>query len=380
MKNFVELIQRAHEELFRTVVDRVQTKKIPIGFIYRGNSDEAIKHVKNLREMGLNITHLLLITAVPAVEEELEFKILNVGQAVALVPRLEYIFANDITGARIAAKHVPGAKAITLAGLTDDVYETFMSHLVELREVYESLIDEESRRAFCGYWLGNISRRFECFVFANTPHYLAAGFIPEPGAIVIDCGTCDGGTAERFVNLGCKVYGFELDAKNFELAKEVAQRCGFVVENLGLGAYKHEMKFSRAEGNIGASKLDANGTETAQVVKLDTYVGEKGLPRVDFIKMDVEGAELDILKGAEATIARWKPILALSAYHKWDDFWTLMNFVKSIRPDYEFALRHYPETREDVPFMFKDDTEEGLINLGLEPDFRTGGEIVLLAR
>ena len=380
MEKFVELIQRVLQELFHKVVDRVQAKKIPAGLIYRGDFPAAVQHTKNLREMGLNITHLLLVTDVPAVEEELEFKIINTGQAAALIPQLEYIFANEITAARVAARHVPKAKVLTLAGLTDDVYETFMNHLVELREVYASLIDDESRRAFYGYWLGNISRRFDSFVFANMPHYLAAGFIPEPGAIVIDCGTCDGGTAERFVNLGCKVYGFEMDAKNFEIAKKVADERGFVVENLGLGSYRHEMKFSRDEGNIGGSKLDANGTETAQIVKLDTYVGEKGLPRVDFIKMDVEGAELDILRGAEATIARWKPILALSAYHKWDDFWTLMNFVKSIRPDYEFALRHYPETREDVPFMFTDSTEDGLINLGLEPDYRTGGEIVLLAR
>ena len=380
MEKFVELIQRVHQELFHTVVDKVLAKKIPSGMIYRGNYAEAIEHTKNLRGMGLNITHLLLITEVPAVEEELDFKILNIGQAAALVPSLEYIFANDVTSARIAVRYVPSAKVIMLAGLTDDVYETFMNHLVELREVYASLIDEESRRAFYGYWLGNISRRFDSYVFANTPHYLAAGFIPEPDAIVIDCGTCDGGTAERFVNLGCKVYGFEMDAKNFEIAKKVADERGFVVENLGLGSYRHEMKFSRDERNIGGSKLDANGTETAQIVKLDTYVGKKGLPRVDFIKMDVEGAELDILKGAEVTIARWKPVLALSAYHKWDDFWVLMNFVKSIRPDYEFALRHYPETREDVPFMFADDTEDRLVKLGLEPDYRTGGEIVLLAR
>lgn len=380
MKQFVELIQRVHKKLFRKVVDEVTTRKIPAGLIYRGMFNEAVEHVKNLRKMGLNITHLLLITNVPAVEEKLDFEILNVGMAPTVVPRLEYVFANDIVAARIAAKHVPDAKAITLAGVTDSIYEEFMNHLVELQEVYESLIDEESRRAFCGYWLGNISRDFREFVFANTPHYLAAGFIPEPGAIVIDCGTCDGGTAERFVNLGCKVYGFELDANNFEIAKKVADKRGFVVENLGLGSYTHEIKFSRIEGNIGGSKIDANGTETAQIVKLDTYVGEKGLPRVDFIKMDVEGAELDILRGAEATIARWKPILSLSAYHKWDDLWTLMNFAKSIRPDYEFALRHYPETREDVPFMFAEGTEERMVRLELEPDLRTGGEIVLLAR
>ena len=65
---------------------------------------------------------------------------------------------------------------------------------------------------------------------------------------------------------------------------------------------------------IGDNKLIANVSTAVQVTTIDAYAREKNLPSVDFIKMDVESAELDILKGAAMTIARFKPILAISAY------------------------------------------------------------------
>ena len=98
------------------------------------------------------------------------------------------------------------------------------------------------------------------------------------------------------------------------------------------------------------------------------------------IKLDVEGAELDVLRGAAATIVRFKPILALSAYHKFDDFWVLMNFVKSLRSDYEFALRHSYDSPEDVPINFSEKYINYLTSLGLEAGARSYGECVLFAR
>ena len=105
------------------------------------------------------------------------------------------------------------------------------------------------------------------------------------------------------------------------------------------------------------------------------------MPRVDFIKFDVEGAELDVLQGATSTIARDKPILAISAYHKWDDFWTLMNFVKSIRSDYEFAMRQYRSSLEDLPPSDQNiQLENFLYSLGLDVKVCWYNECVLFAR
>lgn len=252
-----------------------------------------------------------------------------------------------------------------------------MNNLAELRKVYETLIDEESKKTFCGYWLGSITGRFGYLFHSNSAHYLTAGFIPEPGAIVIDGGAFDGGTAKLFTDMGYKVYAFEMAKENFEIAKKVAEENNFVLENFGLGSFKHEIKYNPSSSSTRESFA---GTETAYITTIDNYVLENKLPRVDFIKLDVEGAELETLRGAKRTIARFKPILAISAYHKWEDFWTLMNFVKSIRADYEFAMRQFAEVSENVPTLVRYDNEKFLDSLGLEPENKNYWECCLMAR
>ena len=306
------------------------------------------------------------------------------NNAAQIYPKPEYVFVSKLSDTNFAKKFMSGCKIITLANIMihspDKSFETFIEHLPELQEVYESLIDEESKKTFRGYWLGKLSCQMSAITYANTPQYICQGFLPKAGDIVIDCGACDGTTSMRFVNMGCKVYGFEMDKINFELATKFADGKNFIVENLGLGAFKHEMTYTHNKYNIGASKLSLKGDNKTQIITLDSYVGENKLPSVDFIKMDVEGAELDILRGATLTISRFKPILALSAYHKLDDFWTLMNFVKSIRPDYEFAMRYYSISREDAAFLFRKGLEEFFDSYGLDVNIHAISECVLFAR
>ena len=378
MKNFVKLIKQVHAEKFSTVLNKILSKKIPVAFMSLAPIAQAVETAKNFRAQSLNITALFVNDPTPA-PRNLDFNIVHVSDAEKFFPQPEYIFADDFVAARVAIKNFRASKVLLLGNNTDHIYETFMAHLDDLQEVYESLIDEESRKTFCGYWHGNISSRLDKIVLANTPHYICAGFIPERGAIVIDGGLCDGGTAQRFSQMGYEVYGFEMDKINYETARRVGEENNFVVENLGLGSFKHETTYTHAP-NPGASRLDSNGIHTTTITTLDSYVREKNLPRVDFIKLDVEGAELDVLKGAATTIARFKPILALSAYHKWDDFWTLMNFVKSVRPDYEFAMRQFVISKEDGAYHFRSGTEEFFDSLGLRPALSGFQECVLFAK
>lgn len=111
-----------------------------------------------------------------------------------------------------------------------------------------------------------------------------------------------------------------------------------MLENLGLSNQESEESY-RPEA--AGSRKYPNGTLTAKFTDLDTYALKKRLPRVDYIKLDIEGAELDMLRGAAKTITRYKPKMAISAYHRSEDLWTLANYVKSLRSDYEFKFRHY---------------------------------------
>ena len=74
---------------------------------------------------------------------------------------------------------------------------------------------------------------------------------------------------------------------------------------------------------------------------VDTIEHILGDVRPTFIKMDIEGSELRALKGAEQSIHKYRPKLAISIYHRPEDIFTLPDLLLSYHPDYKFYLRHY---------------------------------------
>ena len=95
--------------------------------------------------------------------------------------------------------------------------------------------------------------------------------------------------------------------------------------------------FFKSDGTMGAS-ISESGNSKIEVESIDNIVGEE---KIDFIKMDIEGSELNALKGAKKTLERCKPALAVSVYHKKEDLITIPQFLKKIYPDAKFYLRKY---------------------------------------
>ncbi|MBM1175077.1 FkbM family methyltransferase [Microvirga arabica] len=75
-------------------------------------------------------------------------------------------------------------------------------------------------------------------------------------------------------------------------------------------------------------------------ITIDDFVETAGLPHVDLIKMDIEGAEMNALKGAARTIERFKPRIAVCIYHQLFDFYELPQFLLGIREDYKLYSGH----------------------------------------
>jgi len=86
----------------------------------------------------------------------------------------------------------------------------------------------------------------------------------------------------------------------------------------------------------GASSSLARKGKKIPVFKLDEVIM---FSKPNFVKMDIEGAELQALKGLEETIDKYKPFLAISVYHKAEDLWEIPFWVKSNFPFYQFKLR-----------------------------------------
>lgn len=169
----------------------------------------------------------------------------------------------------------------------------------------------------------------------------------EEGDFVIDAGANIGLftiMASKRVGLSGKVFSFE----PIEFIKS-----NYLEKNIMLSSCKNVETFSFACGennekvkfNInlktdfeGSSKYIPRKNADVQIVQqktLDSLVMDGVIPKVDFIKADIEGAERDLLKGSEYTIKKFKPKLAIRTYHLSDDKKVLEEIIKSFVPEYQ---------------------------------------------
>lgn len=183
---------------------------------------------------------------------------------------------------------------------------------------------------------------------------------PRSGDIVLDCGAYRGETAlwfARRAGKGGRVVAFEPSASNAEgLRRNVAaNRSVEMVPITVLGAAVSSsagMLHFNAHGENG-SHVDAASTESIPAVTIDGVVEEQRLGRVDFIKMDIEGGEVDALRGAEETLKRFTPRLAISVYHRPHDLPDIATLIRQACPVYRLYLSHKPPGLSDTILFAK---------------------------
>ena len=165
----------------------------------------------------------------------------------------------------------------------------------------------------------------------------------------VDVGGFDGHTSIEFIKR-CpnykSIYFFEPEEKNINIAKNNLEKYNDVnFYQLGLSNKKGILKFD-IDGP--SSNVNKDGNFEIQVDLLDNIITEP----VSFIKMDIEGSEVHALEGAENTIKRYHPKLAICAYHKPSDFWEIPEQIFRIRNDYSVYLRHYTEGIYETVMFF----------------------------
>ena len=111
--------------------------------------------------------------------------------------------------------------------------------------------------------------------------------------------------------------------------------------------------FSIKECEIGgttSSAIQENGNCYIKVLSIDDFVEENAI-QPDFIKMDIEGAEMEALEGAKNTIQKYLPDLAISIYHKAEHLYEIPIWIKSINEKYKIYVGHkYYNFTETVCF------------------------------
>ncbi len=174
----------------------------------------------------------------------------------------------------------------------------------------------------------------------------------------VDAGAFGGDTVERFIweNLGTfrHIYAFEPGERQFEalkyrmnrLSKEWAfDNSSYTLIKGGLSSKSGSMNFSflndfpLRHGLVLEGSEDINAhVSSSEVYSLDEYLNGKP---VSFIKADVEGMEMDLLRGAKMTIQNNKPKLSICVYHYPSDLIDIIEFIKSIVPEYKFSIRQH---------------------------------------
>jgi FkbM family methyltransferase len=197
------------------------------------------------------------------------------------------------------------------------------------------------------YWIPKGNRyvlpfnlaEMESHIYGSGEHFVKAG------DIVLDCGASDGDFSHEALNAGAKlVVAIEISPASVEclrrnLATEIAQGRAIVYPK-GVWDKDDILPLNVADNNFAANSVvlhapGAHATFQAQLTTIDKIVGELALPRVDFIKMDIEGAEVKALNGARETLRRFRPRLAIATEHKPDDEVAIPNAVRAVRADYQ---------------------------------------------
>ncbi len=175
--------------------------------------------------------------------------------------------------------------------------------------------------------------------------YGSGAHFVQKGDIVLDCGANVGVFTRFALNAGAaKVVAVEPAPDNVECLRrnfrdEIAAGRVLLVPK-GVWNRPDELELRIEEGNEAAATFVMNLNKVDRTVRvplipIDALVGELGLPRVDFIKMDIEGAEVRALEGARATLERFHPRLSIAVYHQWDHPVEVPKAARAAWPQYQ---------------------------------------------
>lgn len=226
----------------------------------------------------------------------------------------------------------------------------------ELDEVFGLLADEQSRLVFAARIRALVTGNIGYLPISEFPQYFHPMVGPRTGDVVMDGGVSEycheqASIAEAVGPEG-RIFGFEPDKTGFAKASEALNRqqvcANYRLLPYGLWNKKEIVRFTPLGVGSHVGAQDGCEAVDVQMTSIDQTVSEQGLDSVDFIKLDIEGSEENALHGAVRTITRFRPRLAISAYHKPHDLFALPLLIKKLHKKYRFYLGHHHPTLFDT--------------------------------
>lgn len=180
----------------------------------------------------------------------------------------------------------------------------------------------------------------------------------EKGDCVLDVGGCWGDTALYFahkVGAKGKVFSFEFIPNNIKLHNintsfnPDLRKIIHLITN-PVSDKSNETIYYKDNGPSSVIRLNPFTEQTGSVktISIDDFIENNNIEKVDFIKMDIEGAEPVALQGAIRTIKKFKPKLAIAIYHSLEDLTNIPKWILELNLDYEIFIGHYTIHSEET--------------------------------
>ncbi len=171
---------------------------------------------------------------------------------------------------------------------------------------------------------------------------------PQAGDVVFDIGSFNGNNAIQFAKLvgdTGRVYTFEPSPRLFPV---VSQNCAaypsITAVNLGVAEREKTVEFalqgSRTRPSVGNVE-DPQDKAELKLTTIDSFVRKEKIRQVNFMKFDIEGSEVDALRGAVNTLRNHRPTCMVAIYHRPSDIFRIPGLIDSYGLWYSFKLRHY---------------------------------------
>lgn len=242
----------------------------------------------------------------------------------------------------------------------------YASHLTEIQEVANLFADDESRNAFAGAIKCRVSDENLAGELLSLPQYFPSEIRELLGRdeVFYDCGAYIGDTTEAFQEQTMgnfrAVYAFEMDPSIFKQleSNQRLKDARISIFPFGVSNCNGAVEFTpmvEGEGSSYAIRFSGKliASAVAQLRSLDTLEKDGVVAEpATFVKMDIEGAEMDALQGMKQMIMQYKPKLAICVYHKPEDLWEIPLFIHKLVPEYKLILRQHSPLMDNDTVLY----------------------------
>ena len=218
----------------------------------------------------------------------------------------------------------------------------YKDHSKDIKEILNMLADDQSKKIYKDVIRFRCTHKLKYFPdYDISNQYFDKNIVPvKDDYVFLDGGSYIGDTVESFLNFCNGKYSriicFEPDPQNISaLEKNTENRDNICIVKKGLWNERTSLFFSMEQT---ASKIADDGSIRVDVTAIDD---EDVCSDASFIKMDIEGAELNALMGAVNTIKANRPVMAICIYHSDNDMINIIKWIKNLDLDYSLYVRHH---------------------------------------